>query len=218
MPADVPSAPASSTPASSGPAPSPAPADRRASIGPQRSPDARAAILAAAEAVLLARGAAGFSIEAVAKQARAGKPTVYRWWPSRAALLLEVYHARKTEPAIRDAGSPAADLAAYYAAIFAHWRRDGSGAVFRSVIAEAQGDEAAAAALAAYAADCRARLAALLAAAQARGELAAEARPELLAEMAQSFAWGRLLTDRLDLAETEIAAVVGQILAGAAPR
>lgn len=195
-----------------------APADRRASIGPQRSPDARAAILAAAEAVLLERGAAGFSIEAVAKQARAGKPTIYRWWPSRAALLLEVYHARKTEPTIRDAGCPAADLAAYYEAIFGHWRRNGSGAVFRSVIAEAQGDPAAAAALAAYAADCRARLAALLTAAQDRGQIAADARPDLLAEMAQSFAWGRLLTDRLDLSGAEIAAVARQILAGAAPR
>jgi hypothetical protein len=32
-----------------------------------------------------------FTIEAVAKLTGCGKPTIYRWWPSRSALLLEVF-------------------------------------------------------------------------------------------------------------------------------
>ena len=64
----------------------------RRSIGARRNPESAEAILEAAEAVLLESGYAGFSIEAVARKARAGKPTIYRWWPSKAALLLDVYH------------------------------------------------------------------------------------------------------------------------------
>ena len=64
--------------------------ERRRSIGSRRNPETQEAILEAAEALLLEGGVAGFSIEAVARRARAGKPTIYRWWPNKTALLLEV--------------------------------------------------------------------------------------------------------------------------------
>ncbi|WP_281015677.1 TetR family transcriptional regulator, partial [Mesorhizobium sp. M00.F.Ca.ET.216.01.1.1] len=60
-----------------------------------RNPESADAIVEAAEAVLREAGYAGFSIEAVARRARAGKPTIYRWWPSKAALLIEVYQRQK---------------------------------------------------------------------------------------------------------------------------
>ena len=77
----------------------------RKSIGARRNPDSAEAILEAAEAVLIEAGYAGFSIEAVARRARAGKPTIYRWWPSKAALLLEVYQRQKRVD-IPDTGKP----------------------------------------------------------------------------------------------------------------
>lgn len=197
-------------------APEPDAPARRASIGPTRSPDARDAILAAAEAVLLDRGLKGFSIEAVARAAKAGKPTIYRWWPSRAALLLEVYHARKTQVCLTDSGSLEDDLTTYLTTILGNWRKPGAGALFRSVIAQAQDDAQAAAALAAYAGGRRADMVAKLERARAAGALRAEARPDLLAETLQSFAWARLLTDRLDLPPEEARAVVRQLLQGAA--
>ena len=49
----------------------------RKSIGARRNPDSADAILDAAEAVLAEAGYAGFSIEAVARRARAGKPAFY---------------------------------------------------------------------------------------------------------------------------------------------
>ena len=64
----------------------------RRSIGARRNPASEEAILDAAEAVLRENGIAGFSIEAVARRARAGKPTIYRWWPHRTALMLDVYN------------------------------------------------------------------------------------------------------------------------------
>ncbi len=123
----------------------------RRSIGATRNPESEAAILAAAEAVLLENGLNGFSIEAVAKRARAGKPTIYRWWPSQAALLLDVYHCRKrTSFVFPDTGNIREDLHAYLTGILATWREGTGGEVFRSVVAKAQGDRDALAALSAY--------------------------------------------------------------------
>ena len=58
---------------------------------PGRPRDARAdeAIMDAAVAVLADRGPAGFTVDEVASRAGCGKATVYRRWPSRAALLLD---------------------------------------------------------------------------------------------------------------------------------
>jgi hypothetical protein len=50
----------------------------RKSIGSARNPESHEAILEAAEDVFCEAGYAGFSIEAVARRARAGKPTIYR--------------------------------------------------------------------------------------------------------------------------------------------
>ena len=121
----------------------------RKSIGARRNPDSAEAILEAAEAVLIEAGYAGFSIEAVARRARAGKPTIYRWWPSKAALLLEVYQRQKRVD-IPDTGSLEQDLVGFLINLFTHWRETSSGSVFKSLIAEAQSDETAAAALAGY--------------------------------------------------------------------
>src|SRR5690606_2457230 len=65
--------------------------ESRRSIGAARNPESHAAILEAAEAILAEQGCAGFATEAGARRAKAGKPTSYRWWPSKAHLLLEVY-------------------------------------------------------------------------------------------------------------------------------
>ena len=110
----------------------------RKSIGARRNPDSAEAILEAAEAVLVEAGYAGFSIEAVARRARAGKPTIYRWWPSKAALLLEVYKRQTCRQSrYRQSRGRSRRLPQN---LFSHWRDTSSGSVFRSLIAEAQSD------------------------------------------------------------------------------
>ncbi|MGC4048454.1 MAG: TetR-like C-terminal domain-containing protein [Paludibaculum sp.] len=52
--------------------------------------------------------------------------------------------------------------------------------------------------------------------AQARGEVRADVNPTLTTELISSFAWGRLLTERLDVTDAEIDAVVDTVLAGIA--
>ncbi|MCJ8054533.1 TetR/AcrR family transcriptional regulator [Shinella curvata] len=189
----------------------------RRSIGATRNPDSEAAILAAAEAVLLESGLNGFSIEAVAKRARAGKPTIYRWWPSQAALLLDVYHSRKRVNFIYpDTGTIRGDLRAYLSGLLTTWREGTSGEVFRCVVAKAQAEPAALAALSAYMSDRRCQSGKIIEKAQARGEVRADVKPELITELLSSFAWGRLLTERLDVPEDEIDAIVDTVLSGIA--
>ena len=188
----------------------------RRSIGARRNPDSAGAILDAAEAVLVEAGYAGFSIEAVARRARAGKPTIYRWWPSKAALLLEVYQRGKRVDT-PDTGNLEEDLVGFLKNLFSHWRETSSGSVFRSLVAEAQSDPAAAAALADYARDRRAHTGQMIERAKARGEVAADVDPSLVADLIASFAWTHLLTDRLDEDEATTRAAVRYVMHGIAP-
>jgi len=47
-----------------------------------------------ARALLQERPVRDLTMEAVAKRAGVGKPTLYKWWPSKAALVLAMFHER----------------------------------------------------------------------------------------------------------------------------
>jgi len=57
----------------------------------RRSRSKHRAILDAAARLVERDGYGATSIEAVAREAGSGKQTIYRWWPSKAALFVEVY-------------------------------------------------------------------------------------------------------------------------------
>ena len=81
-------------------------------------------------------------------------------------------------------------------------------------MAKAQGEPEAFAALSAYMAERRGQSRRLVEKAQERGEVRADVRAELITEMLSSFAWGRLLTERLNISDEEIEAVIDTVLAG----
>lgn len=62
----------------------------KAKIGRPRSEKSQIAILNAAQELLDETAGVGLSIEAIARRAQVGKPTIYRWWPSLADIVLEV--------------------------------------------------------------------------------------------------------------------------------
>ena len=181
----------------------------RKSIGAQRNPDSEAAILTAARELLAEEGLAGFSIEAVARRARAGKPTIYRWWPDKTRLLLAVYQGLKAEVPESDTGSLEGDLRAFLTNLFTFWRTTPAGPVFRSILAEAQTDSAAGAAFAEYHSARLARTAQGF----ARNGLPLE-KATLLTELAVNYAWGQLLSGRLDPGAVEIADVAAMLING----
>jgi AcrR family transcriptional regulator len=59
--------------------------------GRPRSEEARRAILHSTMGLLLHNGFPGLSIEAIAADAGVGKATVYRWWPSKGALVVDAF-------------------------------------------------------------------------------------------------------------------------------
>ncbi|KAA0024199.1 TetR/AcrR family transcriptional regulator [Antrihabitans cavernicola] len=61
-------------------------------LGPQRNPEIDAAVLAATRALLIENGYAGVSIDAIAKRANVGRPTIYRRWPSKAHIVHEAVY------------------------------------------------------------------------------------------------------------------------------
>lgn len=86
--------------------------------GRPRSERSQAAILEAAFRLLVARGYAGFAIEAVAAEAGAGKTTVYRWWKSKADLAVDAFfHATTDELQLPDSGSAESDFREQIAAL-----------------------------------------------------------------------------------------------------
>ena len=188
--------------------------ERRSSIGAQRNPASEEAILTAAAEILAEGGFGAFSIEAVARRAKAGKPTIYRWWPSKAALLLDVYQRQKTFDAQPDTGNVEKDLSIFLKSLLAFWADGPQGNIFRSLIAEAQSDAAAEKALADYVADRHIHTGEIIRRAQRRGEVPAEADAALLAETIASFAWGRLLTGKANSPHEELERAVHQMVAG----
>ena len=57
--------------------------------GRLRSPEAYGAILAATQSLLEENGFNKLTIEGVAARACVGKATIYRWWPTKSALVVE---------------------------------------------------------------------------------------------------------------------------------
>jgi AcrR family transcriptional regulator len=61
------------------------------SPGRTRSEAARVAILNATLSLLETQSLQQITIEAIAKEAGVGKATIYRWWPSKAAVVIDAF-------------------------------------------------------------------------------------------------------------------------------
>ncbi|AVF03923.1 MULTISPECIES: TetR/AcrR family transcriptional regulator [Devosia] len=187
----------------------------RRSIGARRNPASQEAILDAAQAVMQEGGIAGFSIEAVARRARAGKPTIYRWWPHRTALMLDVYKRFKNARSFPDSGSLRADLISFLEDhLLGFWQGSLCGTVYRAVVAEAQTDPEAAKVLKTYQAERMAYSAQMVDRAKARGEVPAETDGEMIVDLVVSYAWHQLLLGQIDEAMGRVPAVIDTILGG----
>ena len=70
------------------------------------------AVLAATFALLTEAGFGGVSVDEVSRRSGVAKTTIYRHWPTRAALLLEACSKLTARPEVPDTGSLEGDLAA----------------------------------------------------------------------------------------------------------
>jgi len=99
------------------------------------------AIINAAAAILREKGYAGLTIEGIAKHSGAGKPTIYRWWPNKIAILIELFD-RETSRLLQidDVGSTAKEATAWFTILWDDWQATVSGETYRSILAEIQSD------------------------------------------------------------------------------
>jgi AcrR family transcriptional regulator len=86
-------------------------------------------------------GYSGLTIEGIAARAGVGKQTIYRWWPSKADVLLEAGAAKADlYVPVTDHGSYRADLRAFLEASYALGNLPQLADVLRALMAEAQLD------------------------------------------------------------------------------
>lgn len=183
------------------PAPAGRPAVRR-HTGRRRNAAARDAILDVTLELLLTRGTAGLTIDAIAEAAGVGRQTIYRWWPTKGAVAAEAMarQARVTVPA-RDTGSFSEDLTRFLIDSFAGLEEPGMGRALRQLVSAAQADEHVAEVLADFTAQRRATLRALFEQGCAGGDLPAHADLDLLIDIAYGVLWYRLFIGHAPLDE-----------------
>jgi len=189
-----------------------------ATIGssPRRSKRAHEAILAAAAELLHERPYADVCIEAIASRAGVGKQTIYRWWTSKAALLMEACAALVArEVPLPDTGSVQSDLRDYLTNICAFFETQLSRPTIAGLLAEAQSNaELAQAFEQRLLQQRRIVLRTILERAVARGELRAGADLEVIIDMVHGALWYRTLFLKAPLDESFIGHLIHQILAG----
>lgn len=110
--------------------------------GRPRSEATRIAILDTASSLLESESYSRISIERIAAEAKVGKQSIYRWWDSKADVLLEAYTERalKRLPQVRRTNDAVRDLETLLKGFFANVRIPTVGKTIRSLIAEAQHD------------------------------------------------------------------------------
>ncbi|WP_075021265.1 TetR/AcrR family transcriptional regulator [Actinomadura madurae] len=153
----------------------------------RRSERSRRAVLAAARELVTELGYAKVSIEAIAARAGVGKQTIYRWWPSKGAVIFDSFlELSEGGDGVRlpDTGDLEADLKTVMRATVAEFADPAFEAPIRALNLEIVGDPA-------LAALYREKLAApvdeakkeRLRSAQRAGQLAADADLDLVLEV-----------------------------------
>jgi AcrR family transcriptional regulator len=100
-------------------------------------------VLHAIDDLVVELGYGAVTLKAVAERAGVSRQTIYRWWSTKAEILLEatVVDARK-ELTLPAQGSARDDLAAYLEALITFLTRSDAGIAYRALVGEAQHDSA----------------------------------------------------------------------------
>ncbi len=164
------------------------------SPGRPRSEPARRAILAAGARLVEDDGYGALTMQRIARSAGVSKQTVYRWWPSKAAVVLEALNdaAQAVAPA-PNGGSLETDLRGLLRSTVAGMTIRNT-RMLAALMAEAQLDENFAGAFqSGFLARRREVLREVLERARARGQVAESVETEYLAELVFGAIWYRIL-------------------------
>ena len=186
--------------------------------GRPRSLECHGAILDSVLQLMQKDGYNAVTIEGVARHAGVGKQTIYRWWGSRAELILEAFanHAADLVPT-PDCGSLREDLDVFMSAGFNRLSRD-YGAIMRGLIADAVLDPDFNKILReAFILRRRAATMKILERGVERGEIAKDTDLELMIDMLFGPVWFRLLVQHAKLDARFASQLVGAVIGAFAP-
>lgn len=169
-------------------------------IGRPRSEKSQAAILNAVDALLKEKGGSALSIEAIAKRAKVGKPTLYRWWPSLADIVLEAAFRRADTSIPVPSSESLRDMLRLFLRQSMTAIVEGGGVYLRYLMAHAQQDDAFRARFREhFVANRREVLRSILQKGMDRDQMGSNHDLELLVDMVFGAMWYRLLTDHAPL-------------------
>src|SRR6185312_12895328 len=108
-----------------------------------RSEEARVAVLHAVDDLLVDVGYAAMTMKGIAERAGVGRQTLYRWWTTKAEILLEaIVDDVAEELTIPACPRVADDLVTYLRALTAFLVAAPAGLAYRALVGEAQHDPA----------------------------------------------------------------------------
>jgi AcrR family transcriptional regulator len=111
--------------------------------GRPRSERCRLDILEAADDLLVEVGYAAMTMKGIAERAGVGRQTVYRWWSTKAEVLLEACVVDFAEElTVEPHPDPAQDLLGYLSTLTGFLTKDPAGIAYRALLGEAQHDAA----------------------------------------------------------------------------
>jgi AcrR family transcriptional regulator len=184
--------------------------------GRRRSESSHAAIVEATQELLVERSYPELTIEGVAARAGVGKQTIYRWWPSKAALVLEAYLAGSDAvPPPRECATVREDVRALLGWLIAVLAQPTGGHVVAGLVGELQHDPVLAEGF--HRDVVPARREAMLAALERgreRGEIRADADLELAVDALHGAVFYRLLLSGEPLDGPFAERLAEQVLAG----
>ncbi|GAA1675989.1 TetR/AcrR family transcriptional regulator [Fodinicola feengrottensis] len=190
-----------------------APDPRRPHTGRRRNEAARQAILDATSELLGQPNGAALTIDMIAAAAGVGKQTIYRWWPSKGAVLLEAMtDLARTSAPTPDTGALASDLHTFLASTFHAAGSEPAASRLRTVMAEAQRDPHAGELMRIFADRRRQELRQILIRAQDRGELLAPVDLDLVTDQVYGVLWYRLLIGHSPLSPAAAAELSAALL------
>lgn len=172
----------------------------RPHTGRRRNEAAREAIIDAAVGLLQEVGYEGFTIERLARDAGVGKQTVYRWWPSKAAVIAEAVGARAQDTIpLPDTGTLAADLREFFETTFRQSADPRIVSELKSMMVASMENPESARPFYDFLAGRRATLRVLLERGADRSEVRADADLDFLTDLAYGLLWYRGLVGHRSL-------------------
>jgi AcrR family transcriptional regulator len=185
----------------------------------RRSKRSQRAILDTAAKLLKERGYADITIDGIAARAKVSKATIYRWWPTKASIFMELYAelaSNVTPPP--DSGSVATDLALLLKGTFKLYRETAAGLALSGIVAEAQSNATVSRIVRNDFAPSRRQIVAnLLARGVERGEIPKEVDIDLVSEIVAGATWYSVLVGSAPLTDNHAIRLTERIISGVMP-